>query len=236
MNKVFSIEKTSESKVIYLLGIRITIKRKNSTKNEKILKPIVATKNEEPKDEKNKDERPKEEEIMLRSDNIKSTLLNLGCGSHYSKEWTNINFSSNSSDVISYNLNDGIPAHDEIFDVVYHSHVLEHFEKSKAHFFISECFRVLKKNGIIRVAIPDLEKITRLYLEKLEEENEDDYNWMMLEMYDQTVRNYSGGAMKEYFSKKDIKNLDFVISRIGQEGKNIIRSIQNTPPRLGYSI
>lgn len=155
-------------------------------------------------------------------------MLNLGCGGKWHKDWTNVDFVSHNENVIAYNLNEGIPFENNKFDVVYHSHVLEHFTKEKAIFFLQECYRVLKPNGILRLAVPDLEQISRLYLQKLEEENEEDYDWMMLEMYDQTVRNTSGGDMYNYFLQDKIPNLDFVLSRIGNEAELMINSIQKT--------
>lgn len=156
--------------------------------------------------------------------------LNLGCGNNYiaSEQWTNIDFISHSKDVRAHNLIRGIPFNDNTYDLVYHSHVLEHFTKEDAVKFIEECFRVLKPGGIIRIAIPDLEKIVREYLTCLEEGIKDpdnqainlNYQWIMLEMYDQTVRNYSGGKMGEFLIQDDLINEDFVFGRIGEEGRS----------------
>jgi predicted SAM-dependent methyltransferase len=157
--------------------------------------------------------------------------LNIGCGTNYStnKGWTNLDFFSTTKDVIAHNLLKGIPFEDERFDVVYHSHVLEHFAKQDGEKLIKECCRVLKKEGIVRIAIPDLEQIVRKYLFFLEKGilepdnlvNQANYNWMMLEMYDQTVRNQSGGEMVKYLFQDKIANEDFVYERIGEEGRVI---------------
>lgn len=155
-------------------------------------------------------------------------MLNLGCGGRWHKDWTNVDFVSNDENVIAHNLNEGTPFENDSFDVVYHSHVLEHFTKEKAILFIQECYRVLKPGGILRLAVPDLEQIARLYLQKLEENNDADYDWMMLEMHDQMVRNTSGGNMYNYFLQDEIPNLDFVLSRIGNEAELMINAIQNT--------
>lgn len=172
--------------------------------------------------------------------------LNLGCGSHYSTEgeWTNLDFVSRSKEVIAHNLLKGIPFADNRFEVVYHSHVLEHFSKASGARFISECYRVLKPGGILRFAIPDLEQIARNYLKFLELglNNPDDrmvkanYEWMMLELYDQTVRTTSGGAMSEYLSQDRILNEEFVYERLGEEGRAIRKANfdrkNNKEPRL----
>ena len=154
-------------------------------------------------------------------------LLNLGCGHRYHKNWTNVDFNSTGPNVLAHNLLQGIPFDDNFFDVVYHSHVLEHFSKENGKRFVQECYRVLKPDGIIRIAIPNLEQIVRLYLQKLEqaltgdEKAAFDYEWMMLEMYDQTIRNQSGGDMAKYLLQPKIPNEEFVYTRIGEEGRQI---------------
>lgn len=154
-------------------------------------------------------------------------FLNLGCGSHYHKEWTNIDFVSNSDYVKSHNLLDGIPYPNKSFDVVYHSHVLEHFSKKDGLIFLKECYRVLKTQGVIRIAVPNLEEIAREYLKNLQLSLDGDtqamanYEWIKLELLDQMVRNKSGGEMKEYLQKPTIINESYVFNRIGNEGRRI---------------
>lgn len=155
-------------------------------------------------------------------------LLNLGCGRRYNDSWTNIDFLSTGPDVIAYNLRKGIPFENETFNVVYHSNVIEHFSKEEASVFIKECYRVLKYNGILRIAYPDLESIIQHYirlLNELKNGNEkysNDYEWIMLELLDQSVRNYSGGNMLKYFIRESLPNEEFVISRCGTEAKHLV--------------
>ena len=157
-------------------------------------------------------------------------LLNLGCGSNFHNDWKNIDFVSSSEHVITHNLLDGIPAENNSTDVVYHSHVLEHFSKDDGVKFLQECYRVLKSGGIIRIAVPDLETIAKEYLRNLElaisgdEASKSNYEWIVLELLDQMVRNKSGGKMKDYLYNKDLPNEDYVYKRIGMEGKKIRES------------
>ena len=148
-------------------------------------------------------------------------MLNLGCGTRYHADWTNIDFKSSDKNVIEADLNRGIPYPDAHFDVVYHSHVLEHFARPDAERFLKECHRVLKPGGILRIAVPNLEPIAKNYIafldkalsgDKMAEAN---YDWTLLEMYDQCVRNHGGGEMKNYFKQNDIINKDFIRDRIG---------------------
>lgn len=157
--------------------------------------------------------------------------LNLGCGYHYSSEsgWVNLDFHATGNGVVAHNLRSGIPFESGSVDLVYHSHVLEHFTKHEGDAFIGECFRILKPGGIIRIAVPDLEKIARNYLDLLKECLSNpvndmaklNYEWTMLELFDQMVRNVSGGEMANYLRQRELKNHRFVFQRIGEEGKKI---------------
>ena len=160
-------------------------------------------------------------------------LLNLGCGQKYHSDWVNIDFVSNNEYVVQHNLLAGIPIEDNEAAVVYHSHVLEHFSKDDGFHFMKECYRVLNKNGIIRIAVPDLETIAKEYLHNLglaiegNVEAQHNYEWIKLELLDQTVRNESGGAMKNYLYQPIIENESYVYERIGSEGKLIRESFLN---------
>ncbi len=162
----------------------------------------------------------------------KMKYLNLGCGSRYHPEWINIDIAPSGKGVISHDLSQGIPLADASCDAVYHSHLIAHLRQPDALQFMRECYRVMKPGAILRVAVPDLEQICRVYLEKLEQalkhdqDNADDYDWIILELLDQTVRENSGGRMVDYLSRAPLPNEDFVYERIGEEGRNIVRSLK----------
>jgi len=66
--------------------------------------------------------------------------------------------------------------------------------------------RLLRPQGVLRVVVPDLEQIARTYLTALEQascsqEWAANYEWIVLEMYDQTVRTQSGGVAAYLFKK-----------------------------------
>lgn len=158
--------------------------------------------------------------------------LNLGCGNCYHPDWINVDLHSSDPLVLSHDLRKGIPFPDESCDVVYHSHIIEHFWRDDALRFMKECFRVLKPGGILRVATPDLEQICRIYLDTLtalksgDTYRDPDYEWILLEMYDQTIRETSGGQMLTYLSQNPIPNEELVLKRIGEEGRELIQSIR----------
>ncbi len=61
------------------------------------------------------------------------------------------------------NVEYGIPFPDEFVDYLYSSHLLEHLFKEDAKRLLKEVYRVLKKGGIARVCVPDLEYAILLY-------------------------------------------------------------------------
>jgi SAM-dependent methyltransferase len=66
--------------------------------------------------------------------------------------------------ILFHDLRKGIPFDSNSINVVYHSHLLEHLDRSAAKKLLLEAKRVLKPNGIHRIVIPDFEKLCRDYL------------------------------------------------------------------------
>ncbi len=171
-------------------------------------------------------------------------FLNIGCGGKFSNDdaWENIDMVSHSKFVREYNLRKGLPYEDNRFDAIYHSQVLEHIPKEEASDFLKECYRVLREGGILRVVVPDLENVVNEYQKLLKEnlqdptkESKENYNWIMLEMYDQTIRNKSGGLMKEYLEKPKLINEAFMQTRMGFVGKEI-RKNQNHKELMNHKL
>jgi hypothetical protein len=90
---------------------------------------------------------------------------------------------------------------------------------------VSECFRVLKSNGVIRLVVPNLEMLVREYLQVLDavasgnSAREFDYDWIMLELYDQVTRTKPGGEMTGFITALAEQNREFVRGRVGAEAE-----------------
>jgi len=68
-------------------------------------------------------------------------------------------------ETINYDMRKRIPHEDDSVDFIYISHTLEHFTQDEGALFLNEAFRVLKKNGVIRIVVPDLELFIKAYEE-----------------------------------------------------------------------
>ena len=149
-------------------------------------------------------------------------LLNVGCGARFHPAWTNIDLEPSSPAVTAHDVRFGLPYESESFDACYSSHVLEHIPRADVESLLREMYRVLKHGGIIRCAVPDLEDMARTYLRVLDDladgrpDAEANHDWMIIEIYDQTVRTEPGGEMSRYLRRAHGRSAEFVLSRIGE--------------------
>ena len=182
--------------------------------------------------------------------------LNLACGSKLiqSPEWVNVDFSSPLEGVQSLNILKGLPFDNCSFDFIYSSQFVEHLTLPQLSFVLDECYRTLKPNGIIRLVTPDLEELVSQYLILLREvrsktNNEllsEKYNWIRLEIFDQIVRDDSGGDMSSFLNNLSSECSDFIFQRLGyshfdrkvirfQKKKNIFKRLYSKSAFLAKS-
>jgi SAM-dependent methyltransferase len=158
-----------------------------------------------------------------------SGLLNIGCGSTFHPQWTNLDFHAPSAAVIACDIRRGLPFASATFRACYSSHVLEHLTPAEGTGLLREIHRVLAPGGIVRVVVPDLELIVRDYLRALqraladEPGAGDDYDWMMIQLLDQSVRRRPGGAMSQFWRDPNRGNTQFVVARAGLEAEGVMR-------------
>jgi len=124
-------------------------------------------------------------------------LLNLGCGAVTHPAWNNLDFGPYATlkrrpivaiavkllglmnaerrqrlaevdpEIIAWDVRKPLPLPAETCDVVYHSNLIEHLTRTSASLLIQECFRILKRGGILRVVTPDTELLATEYLRSL---------------------------------------------------------------------
>lgn len=163
-------------------------------------------------------------------------LLNVGCGPTYHQSWINLDARADSPAVMAYDIRRGLPFADGHFGVCYSSHVLEHLSPPEGERLLSEMFRVLEPGGIARIVVPDLELVIDDYRQALrraladEAGAEDDYDWMLIQLLDQSVRRRSGGAMSDFWRDPRRRNVDFVVARAGLEAQKVIAESRSVAP------
>src|SRR4051812_14467764 len=157
-------------------------------------------------------------------------MLNLACGTRMHWGWNNLDFSPYTRlarnpaltsclrrigfissqrserlsqvdpEIISWDLRKGIPFTPATFDVVYHSHFLEHLEREAGRRLLLECHRVLRPGGIIRVVVPDLQFLASNYVQSASSMQAssnghiDQHRKNVEALFDQMVRSEATGA------------------------------------------
>jgi len=98
--------------------------------------------------------------------NKKNRYINIGGGIWYYPKWENIDYYTNKFYVnykIDLRIKQGIPLESNSTQIIFSSHFFEHISNDDGKFILKECFRLLKKNGLIRISVPDMDKAFKAY-------------------------------------------------------------------------
>ena len=94
----------------------------------------------------------------------KKPFYNIGaCRNFYHPYWINVDYDSEwykneiSKNIINHNLMsiEPIPIEKDSVEIIYTSHTIEHISEKAVFKLFKESYRVLKKNGLIRITCPD---------------------------------------------------------------------------------
>ncbi len=89
--------------------------------------------------------------------------LHLGCGFNLIDGWLNSDYQPYPTDTLRLDATQTFPIEDNQFDYIFSEHMIEHLEYAGGASMLKECFRVLRKDGTIRVSTPDLPFLIDLY-------------------------------------------------------------------------
>lgn len=146
-------------------------------------------------------------------------FLNLGCGNIFidSVEWENVDQSPFNGAVKKVNLTKPLPYPDQSFDVIYSSHVIEHIEPRYVPLVLSECARLLRSNGVLRIVVPDFYEMAKAYLSNIEAGKLLKARFVKDEILDQCVRRESGGRLLSWYelARSDEELRSFISLRNG---------------------
>ncbi len=98
----------------------------------------------------------------------KPVKLHLGCGTMYKEGWINIDNNSDHNIEkldLNWDLRYDLPFDDNSADFIFNEHFLEHLTAEEGQRSLKDFLRVLKPNGVMRVAMPDLATMVTTYLD-----------------------------------------------------------------------
>jgi predicted SAM-dependent methyltransferase len=89
--------------------------------------------------------------------------IHLGCGYRPLMGWINVDRARGPEVQVLWDLTRGLPFPDLSGTAIFSEHVIEHLTKEDASRLLSECHRVLRKGGVLRLSTPDAELFLRSY-------------------------------------------------------------------------
>ena len=89
--------------------------------------------------------------------------LHIGCGTNILAGWANIDLLGGTK-VIWWNCTTRLPIKTGSVNFIYNEHFIEHINMNQGKELLSECYRVLKPGGVVRLSTPNLKKIIDEYL------------------------------------------------------------------------
>ena len=89
--------------------------------------------------------------------------LNLGCGKRdFGSDWIHID-GAEYPHLESQNI-ESLDYRNKSVDLIYASHVIEYFDRKEVLSVLKEWKRVLRIDGVLRIAVPDFYQMAKLYL------------------------------------------------------------------------
>jgi len=92
--------------------------------------------------------------------------LHLGCGTRHLPDYINIDSRESVNPDIVMDVAAMETFGDDTVDLIYASHVLEHFRRTETMMVLSEWNRILKPNATLRLSVPDFAKIADFYVNR----------------------------------------------------------------------
>lgn len=93
-------------------------------------------------------------------------MLNIGTGENLLKGWLNTDLypkRSKISEIVYLDATIRFPFEDNSLDFIYSEHIFEHLDFRNSCKMLSECYRVLKPEGVMRMAIPYVDFLIDIY-------------------------------------------------------------------------
>ncbi len=104
--------------------------------------------------------------------------LQIGAGTNLREGWLNTNYFPWQNNVLHLNAAQTFPFADNSFDYIFSEHMIEHIDYNEGLMMLSECFRVLKPGGRIRLSTPDFQFLMALYTQEHNSTQQTYLQWM----------------------------------------------------------
>lgn len=148
----------------------------------------------------------KEKRCIIQRDQLietyqKSTALKkvqIGCGSNILEGWLNTDLNYNEK-IAFLDAGAKFPIKTNTFDFVYSEHLFEHLKVEQQLNMLTESYRILKKGGVMRIAMPSIDFLIDLYANHEKKEKKEYVEWAVKNVVNlEKVDNLVDDSSKHY--------------------------------------
>lgn len=115
--------------------------------------------------------------------------LHVGCGKNLLSGWLNADLAPRREDVLDLDATGRFPFSDGVFDYVFSEHMIEHIPYPSGLSMLSECHRILRPGGRLRISTPDIRFLIDLYSDDKSELQRQYIDWAVDRFIEHAPRN-----------------------------------------------
>jgi predicted SAM-dependent methyltransferase len=148
--------------------------------------------------------------------------VQIGAGEIVLPGWLNTDLEPTSPDIAYLDVTEPMPFPDNSIDFIFSEHLFEHVAHADGAYHLREAFRVLKPNGRIRIATPDLQFLIDIYTRAEHTDTQSRYVKRTLDQEFPKYGFYNGAFVLNHFVKHwghqfiyDEKTLPDALTRAG---------------------
>ena len=147
--------------------------------------------------------------------------IQIGAQSNSIDGWMNVDLIPKSINVVYMDATKAFPFPSDSIDYIYTEHMIEHITFQEAKFMLTECCRVLKKGGKIRISTPDLAFLIDLYRINKSEIQQNYINFSVDRYLNNQIPNEDVYVINNFFKDwghkfiHDYKSLSFLLTTLG---------------------
>ena len=142
--------------------------------------------------------------------NTEIKKLQIGCGYNLLDGWLNTDLTYKKGEIGFLDASKTFPFENDSFDYIYSEHIFEHLNFKQELNMLTECFRILKPNGVMRLATPNMQFLFDLYLNPNDDINKEYIDWS-LENFD-IIASYNTGGRYSFIPWHDDGNHAFSVT------------------------
>ena len=146
--------------------------------------------------------------------------IQVGCSINVLKNWFNVDIIPFYEGSFFMDATQQFPIPDNTFDYIFSEHMIEHIDYVQGWHMLKECYRILKPNGKIRIATPDLKKLVDLFNQNKSDQQKEYINSVMKTWRSEVDTNAEGYVVNLVFGFDhkfiyDQSTLTFALQKAG---------------------